>query len=160
MLVDGQARLGQVLKVEMRRAMISNASSDAKLVHEQLLHGAAKFGLGAIVVRLQEQQNGADLEERRAEKCAEAAGDVCLVGEGCFGVRNGQPVEEAAGDEDQAADCEGDAYQPGDIPVREHGEHAVYAEQHSLGLGCALESRGERGRLGQDKHMSSWGSQR
>ena len=63
------------LHIHVLGPVLSASSSDPQMVHEKMLHGASKLCLGAVVVRFEEEQDGADLEERRAYQGSDAAGE-------------------------------------------------------------------------------------
>ena len=119
-------------------SMLVVSPRELEPIHEQLLHSTAKLGLRAIIVRLEEEENGAELEKSGADKGGDATVVLCLTRELGLGKGNGEPVEEAAGDEDDAADGEGDADEPGYVPVGEEGEHAGDAEEDFVWVAAVL----------------------
>src|SRR5690606_5122120 len=95
------------------------------IVVEGPVHSPPKASRLVLVTGFKDEQHGTDLEEGGADKGRYPLGDGTLALELGAGGHEGQPGEEAAGDEDGAANGEGHGDEVGDVPVGALGGHAL-----------------------------------
>ena len=108
-----------------------------------------------LVDSFDDQEDSADFEESAAYESGDAAGGAGFVGEVRTGVGDGQPVKEAAHDEDCTADGEEEGHEEADVPPGEGGEHASDALQYRLwGVGRRWGVRSSC--IWDDQRMSAW----
>lgn len=105
------------------------------VVMECLVQRPAETTRFILVAGLKHKEHSANLEQRRADKRRDAAGDARLVFELGRRRHERQPVEETTCDEDEAADGKKDGYEVGDVPVGVLGGHAVEAVEQGFGGG-------------------------